>query len=274
MLKARFVTAIFLIVGFVAALFFLADLQWAALMLVICVLGAWEWGRLAGFSIVGQRVFSLSTLGVGVLLLPDLWPEKLAATQHYLLFYSVLAAAIFWLVVAPLWLLKHHRETRRFILAAAGMVVLLPAWLALVHLRRVSPMLLLAVMAAVWLADSAAYFSGKNFGRHKLAPLISPGKTWEGVAGAWVAITTYGFALCWMFNLNLWLIVGLWGLMVLSIIGDLFESLLKRQAGFKDSGNILPGHGGVLDRIDGLTSTLPLAVFYIHFPLYYVAFYG
>ena len=124
------------------------------------------------------------------------------------------------------------------------------------------------MLGTVWLADSAAYFAGKNFGRHKLAPEISPGKTWEGVAGALLAVTFYGLVICYYMHISRWLIVGLWLMVVLSIMGDLFESLLKRQAGVKDSSHLLPGHGGVLDRIDGLIPTLPLVLFYIYFPLF------
>ena len=149
-----------------------------------------------------------------------------------------------------------------------GLLLLFATWVALNGLQRISPWLLLAVLATVWLADSAAYFAGKRFGRHKLAPEISPGKTWEGVAGAILASTLYGLTLSYYLHISRWLIVGLWLIVVLSIIGDLFESLLKRQAGKKDSSHLLPGHGGVLDRIDGLISTLPLVLFYIYFPVF------
>lgn len=270
MLKARLVTAFFLMGGFLAALFLLPDFHWAALMLGIIVLGAWEWGHLAHFTRSGQQIFTGVMLATGICLLPDVLH---GAWQHEVLFWCVFSASLFWVVLVPAWLGKQHRETRKPLLALTGMLVLLPAWLALVHLRKVSPLVVLGLMAAVWIADSAAYFSGKAFGRHKLAPAISPGKTWEGVAGAMVAVTLYGLALSAIFDISAWLVVGLWGVTVLSIVGDLFESLLKRQAGLKDSGHILPGHGGVLDRIDGLTSTLPLAAFYLHFPLYYMALY-
>ena len=153
-------------------------------------------------------------------------------------------------------------------MATLGLLLLFATWVALNGLQQISPWLLLAVLATVWLADSAAYFAGKRFGRHKLAPEISPGKTWEGVAGAILASTLYGLALCYFLHISRWLIVGLWLIVVLSIMGDLFESLLKRQAGKKDSSHLLPGHGGVLDRIDGLISTLPLVLFYIYFPVF------
>jgi phosphatidate cytidylyltransferase len=273
MFKARLFTAFFLIAGFLAALFLLPDLFWAALMLAIIVLGAWEWGRLADFTPAYQRAFVAVTLAVGIALLPGLWPAAMAVYQLHTLFWGVLAAMLFWLVLVPAWLLSRHRVMHKPLLVVAGVLVLLPAWMALVYLRKVSPWLVLGVMMTVWIADSAAYFSGKAFGRHKLAPEISPGKTWEGVAGAALAVSLYGFVLCLTFDISLWLVVGLLGVMIMSIIGDLFESLLKRQSGLKDSGNILPGHGGVLDRIDGLTSTLPLVALYLHFPLYYAVFY-
>ena len=121
----------------------------------------------------------------------------------------------------------------------------------------------------VWIADTAAYFAGKRFGKRKLAPSISPGKTWEGVMGALVATTAFSFLLSYLTHQSYWFVLVFWGVMVLSILGDLFESLIKRQAGVKDSGNLLPGHGGVLDRIDGLTSSLPLVMFLLTLPIYY-----
>ena len=127
-------------------------------------------------------------------------------------------------------------------------------------------MLLLGFIAAIWISDTAAYFTGRKFGKNKLAPSISPGKTWEGVAGALVAVCIY--ALIWSYlvvdkNQVILYVPLLLALVILGILGDLFESLMKRQAGVKNSGNILPGHGGILDRIDALTSTLPVAIFVV-----------
>jgi phosphatidate cytidylyltransferase len=143
-------------------------------------------------------------------------------------------------------------------------LLLVPTWLALLRLQE-QPWVLLAILGVVWVADSAAYFAGHQWGRRKLAPAISPGKTWEGVAGAAVAVAVYHAAV-WIFGfapaapgLGLFAALLVAILFPLSIIGDLFESWIKRQAGVKDSGRLLPGHGGVLDRIDALTSTLPLA---------------
>jgi phosphatidate cytidylyltransferase len=121
-------------------------------------------------------------------------------------------------------------------------------------------------MAMVWMADIAAYFAGRRFGKHKLAPRISPGKTWEGVLGGMLGVSLY-VLMVWSFSASVHQLVSLpvillasWFWVALAVVGDLFESAIKRQAGVKDSGSLLPGHGGLLDRIDALTSTLPLAV--------------
>jgi len=161
----------------------------------------------------------------------------------------------------------------RLLMSAVGVGTLIPAAWALVDLRRTQPSVLIAILATVWVSDTAAYLVGRRFGKHKLAPAISPGKSWEGVAGALAAVAAY--ALVWSVVGGpssmpaapdgtragpLWILPVLLGLAVAGIIGDLFESLLKRQAGVKDSGTILPGHGGILDRIDALVAMLPLAV--------------
>lgn len=272
MLKARISTSIVLIAGFLAALFLLPDVYWAILMLAALLIGIWEWAVMAKFNTGGRIVYLLLTLATGLALIfaPGV---NLSYLQHYGMFWGILAAAIFWVLLAPVWLILRYKIKNLFVMAVAGWIVILPLWLALISLRRISPWLLLGVIGAVWIADSAAYFFGKRFGKRKLAPLISPGKTWEGVLGAWLAVSLYGLVLCQLFALDYWLIAGLWGITVLSIVGDLLESLLKRQANVKDSGSLLPGHGGVLDRIDGMTSSLPLTAFFIYFPLYYAAWF-
>jgi phosphatidate cytidylyltransferase len=159
----------------------------------------------------------------------------------------------------------------RWLAALTGLLVLVPAWLALVELRNVGPLLLLLLMSVAWISDIAAYFTGRRFGRHKLAPSISPGKTWEGVLGAVLAVGLYAllWSMVWRGQFphalksmrfgTFGMLLFLWLLTVLGIYGDLFESALKRQAGVKDSGAMLPGHGGALDRIDALTAVLPVA---------------
>jgi phosphatidate cytidylyltransferase len=180
---------------------------------------------------------------------------------------AYLASAVLWLTLVPMTLAFGWQLKSIAMRVLLGMVVLVPLWAALVDLRTHGAMLVLLLMGVVWIADSAAYFTGRKFGKHKLAPTISPGKTWEGAFGALIAVLVYLLIVLLVmhsttFDARSWLlpVMLLGGLMLyLSIIGDLFESWIKRVAGAKDSGSVLPGHGGVLDRIDALTSTLPIA---------------
>jgi phosphatidate cytidylyltransferase len=266
MLKNRVLTAIVLGAIFLGALFFLPTLAWALFLLLFILAGAWEWGGLTGLTHSEKTAFLVATTVFAVLLLPGL--PGFALWNTWLSALLLLASTLFWGVLAPLWLAHRWRIGGRVLSALMGWLLLLPPWVALLNLRHIAPQLVLAVIFAVVIADSAAYFSGKRFGKHKLAPQISPGKTWEGVAGALLGVTLYGTVLCLWNNLSLWLVVGFLAIVILSIMGDLFESLVKRQAGMKDSGNLLPGHGGMLDRIDGLISTLPLVAFYIYLPFY------
>lgn len=265
MLKARVVTALLLLAGFLVVLFLLPFYGWLLFVAIVAGIGAWEWGGLVGQGVAGRRVFALSIALLCAILAAIVFDLDSGGVHRSMLLGLIfLLSAAFWLLAVPCWL-KAKWRTSGSSGIAAGTMILIPACLALMQLRANSPVLLLAVMAAVWVADIAAYVSGRAFGRRKLAPDISPGKTWEGVAGAVAGVLMYGAAAAWIAGLLpgdvfAWA-AGAAGLIILtavSILGDLFESLAKRQAGVKDSGRILPGHGGVLDRIDSLTSTLPL----------------
>ncbi len=266
MLRTRVITALVLLALVLPSLFFLPQAWWAILVALFIGVGAWEWGGLIGLVEYGRRL-----LGVGMALLCSalslLAPVALGigagdALAAPWVWACYIVAAVFWCLVVPLWLRAKWRLPHGFLGAFIGLVVLLPTWLALVQLRIPGPDILLAIMAVVWMADIAAYFSGKAFGKHKLAPSISPGKTWEGAIGAALGVVLYGVALRLGFSFEPvalpWWVIGLLLVTAISIIGDLYESMLKRQAGIKDSSNVLPGHGGVLDRIDSLTSTLPV----------------
>lgn len=260
MLKARVITALILAAGLLAALFLLPRSATLAIFTAIVAIAAWEWAGLLKASSLGRWLFGLATC------LPclALWVFEMPET---LLVAVWLLALVFWLLLVPLWF--RHRWALRADVAGflIGWLLLIPSWAAMVTLYSRSPWWLLAAMALVWVADIAAYFCGRAFGRHKLAASISPGKTWEGVAGAVVAVLVYGLVLGHLSGRLktltplqiLLLLLSLLLLTGVSILGDLFESLAKRQAGIKDSSALLPGHGGVLDRIDSLTSTLPLA---------------
>ncbi len=258
MFRARVVTALLLCAGFLAVVFLLPPQAAAIVFALAAALAGWEW---AGLMQAGPRGRVLYGLLVFVLcLLFGTRPE-----DGFPLLWGI--AVLFWLTVAPLCL----RCKWSCAGSVTGLIVLVPTWAALTALHQRSALLLLAVMALVWVADIAAFSAGRTFGRRQLAPQVSPGKTWEGVAGAMVGVLAYGLAVAPFLPVvhcvRPALLAGLLLLLAaLSIVGDLFESLAKRQAGVKDSSALLPGHGGILDRIDSLTSTLPavaLALYWI-----------
>jgi len=271
-LKTRIITALVLIPLTLAALFGLPPRAWGAVTLAVVVVAATEWAELAALKRRGWLLFVGATLFTGCVLLLDPaagfnaaqgWPDPMVS-------WICGAATIFWLLVAPAWLASGRIPSSKAIVAITGWLVLIATWMAVVALQTRSPGLLLALMAIVWIADTAAYFVGRRFGRRKLAPSISPGKTWEGVYGALAAVAVYAllllpFAAAAGYSrpvdaaaAAIWVALALL-LTGLSIVGDLFESHLKRQRGVKDSGAVLPGHGGVLDRIDALTAAMPPA---------------
>jgi phosphatidate cytidylyltransferase len=263
MLRTRVITALLLATGFALVLFALPPVAAALAFAAIAALAAWEWGGLMRQEQSARVLYAL-------MLLVFCWQLTVAVPQLVPVLLGVSAA--FWILVVPLWFrFKWTLAGNDFFGYLLGALVILPTWAAMVALHAVNTWLLLAAMALVWVADIAAYFTGRAFGKRKLAPAISPGKTWEGVAGAVVGVMIYGAVVLNFSPLagNVPLAAPLLVLLLLlltavSVMGDLFESLLKRQAGIKDSSNLLPGHGGVLDRIDALTSTLPLAALIVH----------
>lgn len=271
MLKTRVLTAVVLLGVFLSAVFALPAEGWVLAVTLTASLAAWEWGGLmawgrpariglgVSFALLCALIWALqpSALGVGDDFAREAWPFAR---------WVYGPALVFWVAVVPFWMARRWRLPASVPGVLIGLLLLLPTWLALIQLRQAGNWTLLAVMAAVWVADIGAYFVGRRFGRRKLAPAISPGKTWEGAFGAAVAVTCYVFSLSGSLPPELKvspLLLALVALAVtaVSILGDLFESLLKRNAGLKDSSSILPGHGGILDRIDSQTSTLPLVAF-------------
>jgi phosphatidate cytidylyltransferase len=275
MLKTRVITALVLLLVFLAALFWLSQRAWAAFAGVLIVPAAWEWGKLIKLSRVACGLYVLAVAAVCAVLYGlaqgDTPGGPVVLQPGGLQSAVFLGASLFWMVVVPLWLWRAWLPRARWLAALTGLFVLVPTWLALVELRNLGPLLLLLLMSVAWISDTAAYFAGRRFGRHKLAPSISPGKTWEGVLGAVLAVSLYAtlWGLVWQANFphalksmrfgTFGMLLFLWLLTAVGIYGDLFESALKRQAGVKDSGALLPGHGGVLDRIDALTAMLPVA---------------
>jgi phosphatidate cytidylyltransferase len=276
MLKQRIITALVLLAILLPALFYPSPVPFAAVVLVLMAGGAWEWGRLNGCG----PVASVAVGAVCVAMCAASWLLGLVDQPLDTLW---LAAGAFW-VLGGAWLL--HAGVPGWpripgpVRLVAGVLALWLAWLAVVQARTVGINFLLSVMTLVWMADIAAYFAGRAFGlrftRNKLAPSISPGKSWEGVWGGVAGVLV--LAVCWVVSdarlqapvaslytrlaTQGWWLLVLGGLFMaaMSVVGDLIESLIKRSAGVKDSSNLLPGHGGVLDRVDALLPTLPLAM--------------
>lgn len=270
MLRTRVLTAITLAAALLVALFALPSWGWSALAAVILTIAAWEWW---GFARDARGPRLAYALGMGAAGVGLAWALGLSAGRPgaLLLFPVYAVALLFWLVAVPIWLRRRPAMPPASLVLGAGVVVLIPTFLALVQLRNMQPATLLFAMGVAWVADIAAFFVGRRFGVRKLAPQISPGKTWEGFYGAVIATACYAVAWVALAPRHLpalvrdlpgtlfWTLAVVWMLTVLAVLGDLFESAMKRQAGLKDSGRLLPGHGGVLDRVDALTATLPFA---------------
>jgi phosphatidate cytidylyltransferase len=263
MLRLRLLTAAVLVPAALAGLFLLPNHAWALASGAFVLIGAWEWARLSGVAGVGRLMYALG-LGVAGAVVALAGTDGVTLVHADVAKAAFVAAAVFWVLVALPWLVAGWHCRWVILLLGVGILVLLPAWVGGVVLQR-QPVQLLLLMATIWIADSGAYFAGRRFGRHKLAPRVSPGKSWEGVAGGALAVAAWHLV---AHRMAPGLLPGgpgwpglalLEALLAVSIVGDLFESWMKREAGFKDSGNILPGHGGVLDRIDSLTAALPVA---------------
>jgi len=264
MLRARVITALVLAPLVITGVWFLPTERLALLVGLVVLVGAREWARLSGILSVGGQV--LYSLVVGALLLG----VYVYLPPHWVVW--VVSVSVFW------WLLALYRLSRyqggsaipgfTLLRAAEGGAVLVPAWLALVEIHRIpgsGPLLVLFLLILIWSADVGAYFAGHRWGRHKLAPRVSPGKTREGVYGAMTSAILCGLFLVWWLHAPLsrapLLLLLCLVTMLFSVVGDLFESLLKRRQGLKDSGALLPGHGGMLDRIDSLTAAAPVFLF-------------
>ena len=262
MLKARLISAAIMVPLVVCGVLLLSTPVFSLLLAVILLVAAWEWSHL--IPVASTLIRGIFTAAIAALMWL-IWQAGLAQN-----IYPLLLLAVVWWLCALFWLSRPQICAELSPLTVnlkmlAGVLVIVPAWAALTTLHASSdngPALTLMLLVVVWLADSGAYFAGRQWGRTRLAPAISPGKTWEGVYGgllsslvfAAVAGGLYSGSFRW--TLKFMLVAGI--AVIFSVAGDLFESLMKRHSGVKDSGNIIPGHGGIFDRIDGLVAAAPM----------------
>jgi phosphatidate cytidylyltransferase len=276
MLKQRVITAVVLLALLLPALFYPSPEPFCAITLVLIAAGAWEWGRLNGYGNKGGLFMAFDCLAL--------------CAVSWRLGFLERPLPVFWSIVGTLWVLAGAWMLRggvpgwpripKAVRTTVGLLALWAAWLAVAQARVIGINFLLSVLLLVWVADIFAYFAGRTFGlkftKNKLAPSISPGKSWEGVWGGMAGVVVLAFA--WVGADAHWQAAtpsfytrlmqpGWWFLLIsvvfmgaMSVVGDLVESLVKRSVGVKDSSGLLPGHGGVLDRVDALLPTLPLAM--------------
>jgi phosphatidate cytidylyltransferase len=255
MLAARIVTAIVFGIALTAAILFASSPVMAGVFALLWLAGVWEWAGFAKLPLAGRAGYTIVFAAAMAAGWPWLDDRGLGA---------LLVAALAWWVFALVLVVRYPRSFSPTFVAFAGVVVLLPSWTLLVRLHRDGTLgaeLVLTLLAIVWAADVGAYAAGRLLGRTKLAPAVSPGKTWEGVTGGLVAAgLAAGMAASWL-DLPVGRLVAL-GIVtaLISVLGDLTQSMFKRNVGLKDSGKLLPGHGGVLDRIDSLTAAVPAFV--------------
>lgn len=268
MLKKRIITAVCLVSIFLLDLLLLPAPWFISLVVLVGLISAWEWAGLSGFTAKRGRamycVFALC-VGAGLVEFVGISNGFSAAEVNTENMLMLLTSAGLWWAVALLWIQGYPSSAilwgNRWSRLVIGLLVLLPCMIGLLFLHQQPSgiWLILWVAAIVSTADICAYFSGRAFGKHKLAKNVSPGKSWEGVIGGVLACVTLALLIAYFADKNVWLTL----LIVIptafsSVLGDLLESMIKRHRGIKDSGSILPGHGGVLDRIDGLTAAIPV----------------
>ena len=272
MLKYRLITAIILIPLVIVALFFLSPAVFGYVVIAICALAAWEWAQFVGWHSQAKRVALGVVFGIALLAIQFSFSDITVLAHEPIILYGLWAGLAWW-VVAILLVITFPASAQIWgkstsVQILFGVLTIIPFYCGMMVLRTIGyhsdtffgAWWLLYVMLLVWGADSGAYAFGRTMGRHKMAPKVSPGKTWEGLIGG---LITAGI-ISWLFSLYApipipdYLLVTSIIVVVVSVFGDLTESMFKRHSGIKDSSHLIPGHGGILDRIDSLTAAIPV----------------
>lgn len=265
MLKQRVITAVIMSLVFLSALFLLPEIGFDIFITLMLLMGLWEWANLSGFEKSWQRIlYGLASL-VGVIFIAS-YSGLLQDTLDEIAVRNVFLVSVTWWAVALLWIQGYPSSVilwgSRWVRALIGWLVLIPAWLALLYLYQLNagPWLIFLVMLIIFVADTGAYFTGRAIGKHKLAAQISPGKTLEGLVGGLVFCALLALLVSALTDFSNWLLAL--SIIVLtalaSVLGDLLESMIKRERKIKDSSSLLPGHGGMLDRLDSISAATPV----------------
>ena len=277
MTKTRFLAALVMGPAAILAVLFLPTPWMMVLAAVLFLAGLWEWFKLADVEDTLTRTFLLAANLLLMVML--VWGSRTERGGSLALFHLMILVGLGWWLLAALWLRfptfgSHHEGWARAIKLAAGTLAVVPAWcaLAVIHgdpadaatvgIIPRNHLWLLTALMMIWMADTGAYFAGRKFGRHKLSPRISPNKTVEGLIGGAVAAMVFGLIFAMIAGASTaqlpWVALTALITVSASVVGDLFESLLKRHAGAKDSSDLIPGHGGILDRVDSVLAALPV----------------
>jgi len=262
MLISRILSALVMLIVFLSSMFLFSGRYFSFVIYIPSLLALYEWSKLMYFKSVEKKIFLAISLAL------------IYFIDKYLNYedsrFILLIASVFWLCIAPLFLIFKINLKNFFFSSIIGWILVMPLIISLNYLIELSPWVVLLVLTTIWLADSGAYFFGKRFGKRKLAPSISPGKTWEGFVGALFVVSLFSIVMTYYGFVNSYMSILFFNLiLILSVEGDLFESHIKRMAKVKDSGDLIPGHGGVLDRIDSLCSSLPLATLILMSPAFF-----
>ena len=262
MLMSRIFSAIIMLIIFLSCLFLFSGKFFSFIIYLSSLLAFYEWSKLLKFNTQQKNIFLITSV-----ILICIIEGYLGDDSGRLI---LLLSSIFWVCVAPLFLIFNPKLKNFLSGSLTGWLLVIPLIISFNYLISLGPWIVLLVLTSIWLADSGAYFFGKQFGKRKLAPSISPGKTWEGFIGAILVVTLFSIVMVYFKFVDSYSSILFFNLvLVLSVEGDLFESYIKRMAKVKDSGDLIPGHGGVLDRIDSLCSSLPFATLILISPSFF-----